>query len=157
MFKPQNCICTGQTSETDVHPTSRAIHATEYHEVLEGSLAGTVLILIWYCVSFSKALIPQLQLWHLHWLVSVQPMGRWPAFTSVTGIAGVIPQSPRHFKWQPSAWVSQTLQSSYLSHMTAATMHQRPGVHLNPPTCRYCIGRQHTISTFHADDNRSVA
>jgi hypothetical protein len=34
--------------------------------------------------------------------------------------AGLHPQSPRHFARQLSARVSQTLRSSYLSHMTAA-------------------------------------
>jgi hypothetical protein len=35
-------------------------------------------------------------------------------------MARLHPQSPRHFAWQPSARVSQTLRSSYPSHMTAA-------------------------------------
>jgi hypothetical protein len=35
-------------------------------------------------------------------------------------IAGLHPQTPSHFAWQPSAWVSQTLRPSYLSHMIAA-------------------------------------
>jgi len=36
-------------------------------------------------------------------------------------VAGLYPQSPSHFAWQPSARVSQTLQSSYLIHTNAAT------------------------------------
>ena len=34
-------------------------------------------------------------------------------------IAGLHPQSPRHFTWQSSAPVWQTLRSSYISHMIA--------------------------------------
>ena len=40
---------------------------------------------------------------------------------SYSFIAGLDPQSPRHFAWQPSARVSQNLQPCYLSHMTTAT------------------------------------
>ena len=36
------------------------------------------------------------------------------------GIAGLHPQINRHFAWQSSARVSQTLQT-YFSHVTAAT------------------------------------
>jgi hypothetical protein len=81
----QNYIHRRQTSETDMHPTSSGMDATECHEVLQGSLAGTILILIWYRESFSQALIPQQQLWHLDWPASVQPTGRRPAFTRNTG------------------------------------------------------------------------
>ena len=35
-------------------------------------------------------------------------------------IAGLCPQSTRHFAWQPAVRVSQTLRPSYLSHMTAS-------------------------------------
>jgi len=35
-------------------------------------------------------------------------------------IAGLHPQSPRHFAWRSSVWVSQFLRSSYNSHMIAA-------------------------------------
>jgi hypothetical protein len=56
-------------------------------------------------------------------------------------IAGVIPQSSRDFKWHPSAWVSQTVWLSYLS----------------PPTYHCYIGKQHTISTFHADNSHRSA
>jgi len=38
-----------------------------------------------------------------------------------TGTAGLHPQSPRHFAQQPSVPVSQTLRTSYLSHVTVAT------------------------------------
>jgi hypothetical protein len=34
---------------------------------------------------------------------------------------GTHPQSPRHFRWEPSARLSQTLRSSCLSHTTEAT------------------------------------
>jgi len=52
------------------------------------------------------------------------------------------PQSKSTKKWEPSACVSQTVWSSYLSHMIAATMYQKSGVHLGPPTC--CRYRGHT-------------
>jgi hypothetical protein len=35
-------------------------------------------------------------------------------------VAGLRPHILRHFKWKPSAGVSQTIRSSYFSHMTAA-------------------------------------
>lgn len=35
-------------------------------------------------------------------------------------VAGLRPQSSRHFAWKPPALFSQTLRSSYISHMTAA-------------------------------------
>ena len=41
------------------------------------------------------------------------------AVTEQEFIAGLHPQSPRHFAWQSSAPVSQTLQSSYISHIIA--------------------------------------
>jgi len=37
------------------------------------------------------------------------------------GIAELHPQRNRHFAWQSSAQVSQTLRTSYFSHVTAAT------------------------------------
>jgi hypothetical protein len=49
------------------------------HEVLRGPLVGTVQILVQYRVNFSTALDPQLQLWHLRWLVSVQFTGDLPS------------------------------------------------------------------------------
>ena len=52
-------------------------------------------------------------------------------------ILGVIPQSPCHFKW-PSARFSQTVRSSYLSHVIAATTYQRPSVYLGTASgCYY--------------------
>jgi hypothetical protein len=42
------------------------------HEVLRGPSVGIVPILVRYRVGFPTALIPQLKLWHLHRLVSVQ-------------------------------------------------------------------------------------
>jgi len=39
-------------------------------------------------------------------------------------IAGLHPQSPRHFTWQSSAPFSQTLRSSYISHMIAVGIGQ---------------------------------
>ena len=46
----------------------------------------------------------------------------------------VIPQIPHDFKSQPSARVSITVRSSHLSHVIAASMYQRPSVHLGLPT-----------------------
>jgi hypothetical protein len=39
-----------------------------------------------------------------------------------TCIAVLHPQNPHHFAWQPSAPVSQSLWSSYLSHKMATTI-----------------------------------
>jgi hypothetical protein len=32
-------------------------------------------------------------------------------------------------------------------------MYQRPSVHLGSSCCRHYVGRQHTVSDFHADDS----
>jgi len=37
-------------------------------------------------------------------------------------IAGLHPKCPHHFAWQPTAWMSPALRSSYLSHHNSATM-----------------------------------
>jgi len=62
--------------------------------------------------------------------------------------AGLHPQSPRHFTRQPKVPVSQTLCSSYLSHVTAASRQQTadhyPQLHLsycrNTPTYAHIPG-----------------
>jgi hypothetical protein len=61
--------------ETDVRSTSSGMDGIDRHEVFRGPSVGIVPILVRYRVSFSMALVPQLQLWHLHWLVTVQSMG----------------------------------------------------------------------------------
>jgi hypothetical protein len=43
-------------------------------EVLRGPLVGIVSVVMQYHLS-STALIPQLHLWHLHWLVCVRSVG----------------------------------------------------------------------------------
>jgi hypothetical protein len=46
---------------------------------------------------------------------------------AIVSIAGLHPQSPRNFAWQPSSRVSQNLPPSYLSHtIAAATYISRP-------------------------------
>lgn len=51
---------------------------------------------------------------------------------SIVNITLVIPQRPRDLKWQPSVPFSQALRYSYLNHVTAVTMYQRPSVHIDP-------------------------
>jgi len=41
-------------------------------------------------------------------------------FHGIVLIAGLHPQSPRHFAWRSPVWVSQFLRSPYHSHMIAA-------------------------------------
>ena len=55
---------------------------------------------------------------------------QYPCFKHITkqkiynkSITGLHPQSSCHFAWQPSAQVSQTPWSSYLSHIIAVTMY----------------------------------
>jgi hypothetical protein len=67
-------------------------------------------------------------------------------------IPRVIPQRQRDFKWQHSVRVSQTVPSSYLSHVTAAAMCQRPRVHLGPPTCRCYAGKTAQIIQYPGSD-----
>jgi hypothetical protein len=63
-----------ESLETDVPSGSSCIDAVDRHEVLRGPSVRVVGILIRYRVSFSTALVQQLQLWHFHWLVSIQSM-----------------------------------------------------------------------------------
>jgi hypothetical protein len=58
-----------------VRSASSGMDAIDRHEVLRGPSVGIVPIVMRYRVSFSMALVPQLQLWHLHRLVSVQSVG----------------------------------------------------------------------------------
>jgi hypothetical protein len=61
--------------ETDMRCASSGIGAIDRHEVLRGLFVGMALVLVRYRVSFSTAVIPQLLLWNIHWLVSVQSVG----------------------------------------------------------------------------------
>jgi hypothetical protein len=61
--------------ETDVRYASSGMDAIDRHEVLLVPSAGIVPIPVRYRVSFSTALVPQLQLWHLYWLVPVRLVG----------------------------------------------------------------------------------
>jgi hypothetical protein len=53
--------------ETDVCSTDTGMDAVDGHQVLRGPLLGIIPVLV--------ALIPQLQLWHLHWLVVSAVLG----------------------------------------------------------------------------------
>jgi hypothetical protein len=59
-------------TETYAHFASRGMDAIERQEAIIEPSVGTVPVLLRYRVGFSTALVPQLQLWHLHWLVSAQ-------------------------------------------------------------------------------------
>jgi hypothetical protein len=56
------------------------------------------------------------------------------------------PQSPQQFACQPSARVSQTLRSNYLSHMIAAATLADECWHLHRPECRNTPIYAHTTS-----------
>jgi hypothetical protein len=56
------------------------------------------------------------------------------------------PQSPRHFAWQPSTRVSQTLQSSYFGHMIAATKYADEYCPLHRFDYRKTLTYPHTTS-----------
>jgi len=49
--------------------------ATERQEIITEPSVGIVPVLLRYGVGFSTALVPQLQLWHPHGLVSVRAVG----------------------------------------------------------------------------------
>jgi len=49
--------------------------AIERQEAITETSVWIVPVLLRYRVGFSTALVPQLQLWHLHGLVSVQAVG----------------------------------------------------------------------------------
>jgi hypothetical protein len=59
--------------EIDVRNACGDMDESEHHEVHRGPLVGRVTLLLGCHVS-SAAFVPQLQLWHLHWLVAVQSM-----------------------------------------------------------------------------------
>jgi hypothetical protein len=45
------------------------------HEVLQGLFGGIVSIFVPYRLSYSTAVVPELKLWRLFWLVSVLSVG----------------------------------------------------------------------------------
>jgi hypothetical protein len=47
------------------------------------------------------------------------------AATGTGSVAGFHPQNPRHFAWQPTARVSQTLRPFYVSHIITALQKRR--------------------------------
>jgi hypothetical protein len=57
--------------ETCVHSASSGMDPADHLEVLQGSSIG-MSVFVQFCVTLPTLLIPQLQLWHLHLLVSVQ-------------------------------------------------------------------------------------
>jgi hypothetical protein len=61
-------------------------------------------------------------------------------------VAGIHLQSPRHFAWQPSVRVSQTLRSSYLSHMIATAMYEDEYWHLHRSDFRNTLIYANTTS-----------
>jgi hypothetical protein len=61
--------------EADMPFVSNGMDATDHHEVLRAPTVGIIPIFLRYRVCFSTALVPQLQLWQLHWLVSAQSVG----------------------------------------------------------------------------------
>jgi hypothetical protein len=82
-------------------------------------------------------------------LSCVECRGVWPDLPRINGgdsIAGLHLQSPRHYIWQPSLQVSQTLRPSYLNHMiataTQADQHTQP----HHSDCRTALTHAHTNS-----------
>ena len=63
--------------------------------------------------------------------------------------AGLHPQSPRHFAWQPSKRFSQTLRPSYLSHVFAAAMSAAEYRHLHQYDCRTRLTYAHCPELWH--------
>jgi hypothetical protein len=57
--------------EQDVPSASICMDATDRHEELRGTSAGTVQILIRYRLCFSVTVVPEMKILHLHWLVPV--------------------------------------------------------------------------------------
>jgi len=62
-------------TETYAQSASRGMDAIERQEAIKEPSIGIVPVLLRYRVGFSTALVPQLQLWHLYWLVSLQAVG----------------------------------------------------------------------------------
>jgi hypothetical protein len=58
-------------------------------------------------------------------------------YAACIDVAGLHPQSPRQFAWQPLVQVSQTLRVSNLSHMTAATTQADKPWHLHRSYCTH--------------------
>jgi hypothetical protein len=61
--------------EGGVGSSRGGVDAIDCHNVRRGLSVGLVSVTVRYRMSFFTALVPQLQLWHLRWLVSVDSMG----------------------------------------------------------------------------------
>jgi hypothetical protein len=61
--------------ETDVYSAISGMDAIHRHEALRGPSAGIDPIVLRYLLRFSTALVPELKLQHLCWLVSVESVG----------------------------------------------------------------------------------
>jgi hypothetical protein len=57
--------------ETDVRPASSGMDAFDRHGFLRELSVGIVPIFLQHRMSFSTAVVPQLKLYHLDWLVSL--------------------------------------------------------------------------------------
>ena len=77
---------------------------------------------------------------------SIKPIGHHNGhgLCSLWRIAGLYQRSPRHFVWQPSAQVTQTLRLSYCSHVIAADQYW----HLHRSDCRNTLTYTHAFSTL---------
>jgi hypothetical protein len=80
--------------KTDVHSVSSGVETTEHYKVLWEHSPGIVLIHVWYGTSLQ--LIPQRQLWHLHWLV--RAVHGWPTFTSAIHVIFCVTDTATNIK-----------------------------------------------------------
>jgi hypothetical protein len=69
--RSQNCIHKDDCLKTDVHSRNSDMDKIDHRAVFWRPLAWIVPIHMWYLMSSSMALVLQLQLWHLHWLVTM--------------------------------------------------------------------------------------
>jgi hypothetical protein len=95
--------------ERDVRSAISGMNAVHRYELFRGSSVGTVQILVRYCVSFSTTLVPQLQLWHLHWLVSVQSAGYMHSRLSEISASRAISRELLHESRSTAAIVASSL------------------------------------------------
>jgi hypothetical protein len=88
---PEVCSCHSHLQnyslETGVCSASGCVDAVNCNEVLWGLLVGTIPVLMWYCMSFSKAAILASSLAGFH------TVGRSPVFTYGVGVS--LPVSQR--------------------------------------------------------------
>jgi hypothetical protein len=61
--------------ERDVRSTKSGLDQISCRELLRRPSFGTFVLLVRHRVCFSTAVVPQLQLWHLYWLMSTQRVG----------------------------------------------------------------------------------